>query len=204
MPAVALLAGAGLRSLQQFIGNALPVYLYAGVLLFSVYEQSDFFFRLSPRQASRRMYSINPFEEAIQIGDYLRTHTLPGARIAVLGSEPEIFFYADRRSVSGYIYTYGMMEPQPYALTMQNEMIHDIEAARPAYIVVGTAEASWAIRPDSPHHIFQWWDAYSAQHYKKAGVAEVVSVDQSEYHWGDLESYQPKHDVVLVVYQRKD
>ena len=48
-----------------------------------------------------------------------------------LGSEPEIYFYSHRHSATGYIYTYGLMEPQKYAHQMQQEMIHEIERASP-------------------------------------------------------------------------
>jgi hypothetical protein len=48
-----------------------------------------------------------------------------GARIADLGSEPEIYFYAHLHSATGYIYTYGLMDEQKYAWTMQRETIRD-------------------------------------------------------------------------------
>lgn len=204
LPAVALLAGAGLSSLQRFIGNVMPICLYAVVLLFSMFQQSDFLFRLSPLEACRRMYSLNPFPEAIPVAGYVRSHTRQDARIAVLGSEPEVYFYANRRSVTGYIYGYGMMEPQPYAFKMQEEMIHDIETGRPAYIVLATVTATWAIRPDSSLHLFQWWDTYSSQHYRKVGVAQVLPSGESVYRWDNVESYNPKSGVVMEVYQRMD
>jgi len=203
LPAVALFIGAALRSLQGLFGNV-PSYLYLGVLLFSLSQQSEFLFRLSPHQAARMMYSINPFPEAIPVADYLRSHTSEGERIAVLGSEPEIYFYAHRRSVTGYIYTYAMMEPQPYALSMQNAMIHDIETARPAYVVLATVSTSWIIRATSSRHIFEWWNAFWPQRYKKVGVVEVTHSGQTKYNWDNVESYEPKSGVILEVYQRRD
>jgi hypothetical protein len=203
LPAIALLAGAGFAWLQGSLGNALAIGLYAAVLFLPVHQQSDFFFHLSPLEACRRMYLIEPFPEAVQVAEYVRAHTPDGARIAVMGSEPEIYFYANRRGVSGHIYMYGMMEPQPYALTMQNEMIHDIESARPEYIVLSTVVGTWLIRPESSHRIFEWWEGYSTQHYRKVGVAEIAA-GESLYQWGSLENYQPRADVVLVVYQRRD
>ena len=44
------------------------------------------------------------------IGDhcqYIRNHSGPDALVAVLGSEPEIYFLAHRHSATGYIYTYA-------------------------------------------------------------------------------------------------
>ena len=70
---------------------------------------------MDPLTACQTVYGSNPFPEAVQVGDYLKNHASPGARIAVLGSEPEIYFY-HRHSATGYIYTYSLMEPQSLCL----------------------------------------------------------------------------------------
>src|SRR5207244_12575676 len=85
----------------------------------------------------------SPFPESIKIAEYVRDHTSLDDTIAVLGSEPEIYFYAHRHSATGYIYTYGLMEPQKYARQMQEEMIHEIERARPKYLVSVVMFYSW-------------------------------------------------------------
>ena len=85
--------------------------------------------------ASRLTYGTNPFPESLKIAQYLKEHTSSEDSIAVLGSEPQIYFYAHRHTATGYIYMYPLMEPQPYALRMQEEMIREIEASRPAYLV---------------------------------------------------------------------
>jgi hypothetical protein len=54
----------------------------------------------------------------------------------VIGSEPEIYFYAYRRSASGYIYMYYLTEPQRFATQMLDEMIREIEQAKPEYILI--------------------------------------------------------------------
>jgi hypothetical protein len=205
LPALALLAGAALAFLVRVFGSRLAAWLlYGGMLCVSVGLQSDFLFRVSPLTACRQMYSFNPFPEAIPIADYIRTHSNQNARIAVLGSEPEIYFYANRHSATGYIYTYGLMEPQPFALTMQDEMIHDLETARPEYVVYVNVPWSWLRGPRSSMHILDWWKSYSAQNYRVAGVADMFSTEQAEYHWADAESYRPRSSVFLSVYKRKD
>ena len=193
LPAVALLAGAAVSS-----GHRIEQLLLVVILLISIAQQRDFFFRYSPLEASRQMYGYTPFPEAIEIGNYLRTHTDKDARIAVLGSEPEIYFYARRRSGTGYIYTYGMMEPQPYALAMQEEMIRDLENSRPEYVVFINMQSSWTRRPDSQVKIDDWWNAYSAQNYVLAGVADILSPDRTEYHWDHLEAYRQRSPLITV------
>lgn len=85
-----------------------------------------------------------------------------------MGSEPEIYFYAHLHSVTGYIYMYGLMEPQPYALRMQEELIHDLQTRRPDYIVDVNVSTSWLTREDSATRLFDWWDAYRPLHYALA------------------------------------
>src|SRR5439155_711705 len=81
-----------------------------GALLYPVYRERAFFFILPPEQVSRATYGTNPFPEAPVIAQRIADDTLPEDRVAVLGSEPEICFYARRRSATGYIYMYGLME----------------------------------------------------------------------------------------------
>jgi len=38
----------------------------------------------------------------------LRAHTAPTERIAVIGSEPQIYFFAQRHAATGYIYMYAL------------------------------------------------------------------------------------------------
>jgi hypothetical protein len=161
LPAVALLAGAAAS--QRWARWAL-----AGAIAVSLFTERQFFFIKTPTEAARELWGDNPFPEAIPAADYLRAHTSPGTPIAILGSEPEIYFYAHRHSATGYIYMYGLMEPQPYALRMQEELIHDFETSRPQYIVDVDVSTSWLMRDNSATRILDWWDAYRPMHYTPA------------------------------------
>jgi hypothetical protein len=57
---------------------------------------------------------------------------------------------------------YALMERQPYAAEMQEEMIRQIEAARPEYVVYVQDEFSWLEHPDSEKKIREWWPRYWA------------------------------------------
>ena len=127
---------------------------------------------MGPIAACRAVYGANPFPEAVQIASYIRVHTSNDEKIAVLGSEPEIYFYSGRRSATGYIYTYGLMENQKYALKMQKEMAGEIEAAHPKYVVYVDVKTSWLRAPKSETFIFDW-----AQNYLERGYDLVNSGD---------------------------
>jgi hypothetical protein len=207
LPAIALLAGAavGTAGKQWPRASWLSYGVFAAALVFSVMQQQEFLLQMSPLEISRAMYGANPFPEAVQISDYIRTHSAKDSTIAVLGSEPEIPFYANRRSATGHIYMYGLMEPQPYALTMQKEFIHDVEMSRPDYVVIVTSPTSWLWQPKSHHEIFNWWAAYQPQHYKQfVGLADIISKYHTEYRWGDIGAYQIQSTSAVLVYKRTD
>jgi Dolichyl-phosphate-mannose-protein mannosyltransferase len=212
LPAVALLTGAAVsfgRNLLQRIRALpavqlwLPVALFLSAFGYSIIQQKEFLFELSPEMACRTRYPGNPFSESIEIAKYIKANSAPSDRIAVIGSEPQIYFYSDRRSATGYIYTYGLMEEQKYALNMQQEMISQIEAVRPKYLVYVDVGASWIRRSNSSMLMFQWYAQYR-QNYDLVGIADILSKDETVYRWGDdAKNYVPRSGRKLYVYRLK-
>jgi hypothetical protein len=195
LPAVALLAGSA-------IGKSWSAYVFGAALLLSIFTQREFLLRMSPLEASRELYRRNPFPEAVPVASYIQAHSQKSSRIAVLGSEPEIYFYADRRSATPYIYMYTLMESQPYALTMQEEMIQGLAATAPEFVVEVTGNMSWLRDKKSPARIFEWWSRYRPQHYRLVGIADIISDDETEYRWdAAADGYQPQSDYYLAVYR---
>jgi hypothetical protein len=174
LPALALLVASAVNwMIERGWGKpALGAVAFACVL--PLLYNSAYLFRLSPAEAAAASYGQNPFPEAVRVSEYLRDHTPSGAKIAVLGSEPEIYFYSARRSATGYIYTYGLMEPQKYARRMQDEMIHEIESSHPEYFVYVTSRWSWLQDEHSDRHIFDW-----ARQYLEAQYEPIQSQDLS-------------------------
>ena len=204
LPVVALLAGTAVAALERWSRSPSLTYgVFCAVLLVSVLQQQDFLFRMTPFEVSRAMCGTNPFPEAVQVAKFIRDHSAKSARVAVLGSEPEILFYADRLPATGYIYTYGLMENQPFALPMQNEFIRDVEASRPEYLVLVDVASSWLERPDSPKRLMEWWGSTGIQSYKPVGVADIISPDHTEYRWENVETYNSRPHPAIWIYKRK-
>lgn len=166
LPAVSLLAGASVAGVaeSQFRSTASAIFV-AGMGI-SIFLQRDYLFVLNPVRALETTWVESTFSEAPEIGRYFREHSAPAARIAVLGSEPEIYFYAKRHSATGYIYTYGLMEPQPYARRMQDEMIAEIEHAQPEYVVYVHSPTTWGREKGSDDRIFAWAERFLATEYE--------------------------------------
>jgi hypothetical protein len=129
------------------------------------------FFEWGPEEAARRMYPSNDFQVYPVIADYLKTHSPPTATIAVIGSEPELLFYAHRRSVTGYIYMYDLVQDQPFRQRMEKEMISEVEQGRPDYIVFVNLVYSWIpYPPKNIQAIQEWLTKYTASQYEPYGV----------------------------------
>jgi len=193
LPAAGLLAGAAFHAASGFLARRtfflpklnLPALVFAAAAASVLIQWSDIYLLLSPAQASRAIYGTNPFPESVEIGHYLALHSTPGARIAVLGSEPQIYFYSRRRAATGYICTYPLMEPQPHALEMQNEMIREIEKSNPEYVVFVHIQSSWLQYPDSDPLIFQWFGRYQRERLELVGLVEIRPGEPTQYHWFD-------------------
>jgi len=197
LPAVALGAGVVAGSLRGW-----GIWLFAAALVFSVVSQGHFLFRETPFEVSRDLYALNPFPEAIPVSDYIRRHSAPGTRIAVLGSEPEIYFYAHRHSATGYIYTFALSEDQPYAAQMRDEMIYEVRTAQPEYVVLVDSLDLWAYRSEGKPTVFSWWGEYGPKHYDVVGIADIISNDRTEYRWGGAAAtYKPESDFIVAIYK---
>ena len=209
LPAVSLLAGVGIGRLSALSMNRsivlrfIPVLIFGFALAWPILAERKFFFEVSSAEASRMIYPEAPFVESVRIAEYLRKQTTRNDTIAVLGSEPQIYFYSDRHSATGYIYTYGLMEPQKYANQMQQEMIREIERARPKFLISVVMPDSWLERPESERLIFNWANQYTAQNYTVAGFVNMVSPDKTDYYFDNVPQSVPQLGKYILIYQRK-
>jgi hypothetical protein len=213
LPAVAMLAGVGISSFAElfsrgrpsFLKKAVPALLVFVVLFQSVHKQNDYLFRLSPERVSRVIYGLNPFPESLKIAEYIKNHSAAGDTIAILGSEPQIFFYSDRRSATKHIVVYPLMLKHRYVTKMQQEMIGEIESARPKYLIFVSISTSWMINPDSDKTIFTWFDRYQQKYYKRMGVIDLISEENTVYRWGqEALEYSPQSKFWIEVFERME
>jgi len=162
--------------------NGTPRLAYIPVLIFlvafgwSLMRQRILYFSLEPSVAINATYGSNPFVAAIQTANYIRQNSPGNARIAVLGSEPEIYFYAHRQSATGYLYMYSLIVRQKYTERMQKEFVREVETNRPEYLVYVDVADSWGEdREHAPQasELLAWMREYAHDHYVVDGVAEL-------------------------------
>jgi Dolichyl-phosphate-mannose-protein mannosyltransferase len=203
LPAVALVAGAGVSYARDRLTNPGAALVWAACLLSVLLSQRQLLFHSTPHEVSRTLYGTNPFPEAIAVGSYIREHASPDARIAVLGSEPEIYFYSRRLSASSHLYTYALMERHPAALLMQYEMIADIEKAQPEYVVFVNASTSWLRNETSSMRILDWWREYRPERYALVGLVDILSPHRTIIKWEDeVANYRPGSLNTIQIYKR--
>lgn len=215
-PALALLSGVGVAAIIErplFLNKSrrsaedLGMFLGVVAILWPAYFSSKYVLDTNVDRLNRS-FGVNPFRESYEIANYLREHSEPADRIAVLGSEPEIFFYADRRSALRILYMYPLMDRQPLARRMQDMVTEDIEAHRPRFLLLFNVPGDWGENKNGEMHIFQWLNRFQKQHYAIVGLVRYRVDGQSEYFWGReaAMSANPTGDEpnAILIFERKD
>ncbi len=208
LPAAALLAAVAVSRGLHLLRHDRTIELFLALLILALFPvglgaalvgNASVWFGLGPVAASREVYPLQMFPENAELAALIREHSPANARVAVLGSEPEIYFYSRRYSATGYIYIYPLMEPHKYALRMQEEMIREIEAAQPEYLVVVKVEYSWSMWPDSQKQIIDWYEEYTRANYDLVRMVK----DPVEPTEEQLQVEPGLTSGLLLLYQRK-
>lgn len=213
LPALSLLVGVafsavfqGLSLSQAQMGKSCSVALmgvFLGGFCLCILQEKDYLFRLAPEAVSRKLYGLNPFPEAVRVAEYIRNNSPAHAKVAVLGSEPQIYFYADRASATDYIFIYELNRPHPYLQRMQDEMMSEIELERPEYIIFVGVDVSWLNRMEGDR-IINWACNYLCG-YRQVGLVEISDAG-SIYSWGKSAENKtwPNPSPFLAVFERNE
>ena len=189
LPALAGLCGLALAAVARpILARPEPRLAWGGIALLvllvlvpPVIASRSILFAGSPEAISRRIYGLNPFPEAVQIASYVARTSEPDESVYVVGSEPQIFFYAQRRSATRYIYFYPLTGGYPDAPERQREAIAEVEASRPRYVVWVNVPTSLLSADGSDPYIFEATNALLRREYR---LEFVVRLDER------LETYE--------------
>ncbi len=213
LPAVGLLVGAGcmqarLKLRQGGVGptaSFLPTAAFLAACAIVLANNSWYYFEQSPASICQGIYrDYATFVAAPELSGYISEHSSPVSRIAVFGSEPEIYFYDCRHAASGYIYSYDITSAATHAAEMKREMLREVETARPEFVVDVHDPLSWSVgfSPET-QRIHEWLEQYlKAGNYRRVAVAEDVN-GKIVYRWNsDAAGYSPASEFYICVYQR--
>lgn len=154
LPAAALWTGIAVSAAQDELRSKrrlswLPLAGFVIAFAFSLHGHWNIYLRLDPLAVYEKEHDsqgpgcADGCLEDLAVGDYIRAHSSPNDELAVLGSEPAIYFYSHRRSTTGYIYTFPLTEQQPFAHSMQEQMLAEVERSRPEFLVYVDDGYSW-------------------------------------------------------------
>jgi hypothetical protein len=209
LPVIAILAAracawfaAWLAARSSLLARRVPWLLFGLAWEAAACSHFDMFLAKGPKEGAALIYSANNFEVFPVLADYLRKQSAPTAKVAVFGSEPELFFYSHRRSVTGYIYMYDLVQDQPFRQRMDKEMMAEVEQGRADYAVFVNLVFSWLPYPPESFKGFNdWMVNYLERQYEPCGVVTFLP---NRYFWGpDCLKHVPAGHRFVVLYRRK-
>jgi Dolichyl-phosphate-mannose-protein mannosyltransferase len=204
VPALALLAGAAVSIVRQWpYGKKYMPGIYVLMVAVTIATCAGPWFFIPKLKLARELYGFDPLPESEAVATFIRENSPPSARVAVLGSEPQIYFLSHRHSATGYIYIYALTEAQPFAIRMRREMIGELEAQAPEFIVVSDLVMVAARRADPAPNLFGWWNEYQTN-YTRVGLADIISQTETAYAFGTnaVASHGKIHQCALEIFQR--
>lgn len=212
IPAVSILTGLFLVFINSLIEKKfryigfITAIGFLAFLISGLNVWKEYYFTRSPDELCRWIYQRNYFNEAIPVAKYIQANTEEKDKIFVFGSEPEIYFYSQRLSATGYIYMYDLVFPQPFKKTMQNEMITEVEAVKPKYMVYFSCQFSWLSTQGESDSLFHWFNRFMLKYkYVPSGVVEYFYPEPSVYVWGnDAMTYKPKSNNYIYIFRKTE
>jgi hypothetical protein len=108
-------------------------YVFTAVAVFTgIWAESWYYLPGPPEAKSLRIYDSPTFLEAESIAQFLDEHSTPDEPIFILADEPQILYYAHRKSSSRYFF------PQPafWSSRRQQEILDDLHRRPPKLVVV--------------------------------------------------------------------
>lgn len=215
VPAVCLSAAAFMHALEEMLARktALKAYseyaVLAVLLAFSAAHlnaMKTYYFSPDYTKILRQVYGLNPFPESKVIADKLNALMKPGDKLAVFGTEIQMYFYTGKLSPSRFSGSGALLEfPVSKSEQWQREFIGDVEKAAPEYLVFYSHPISWMINPKVKNLIFPWFDRFQVKNYDLIGYADMFN-DATNYVWApelDMAKSPPRSPYKIFILKKK-
>ncbi len=213
IPAVSAAAGVAVESLANLLRRRLDAALSVTIaaLVFAVsfgdawIKHQRYYLNPDHTAVLRAVYGSEPFPEAKVVGDAVRKKAREGDRLAVLGSDLEIYFYTGLRSPSRHVYLTYLVDGTPRHAQFQREFIQDMETAPPRFVVLFKHPASWMVYPTADKTILSWINPFVNQHYTLTGAVDMIAPDRTNYVWGvEAAGYKPIGNYRIYLFERRE
>jgi len=187
--------------------NLLP-YFYLLVFSFFTYTHvialKSYYLKPNYDKILRAVYGTNPFPEDMEIAKFINANSKPQDNIVLIGSEPQIYFYTNKKCPSRHAYFTALVNNIPQHKAWQQEFIKDVEKAQPRYFVFFNHPISLLVQPGADTYVFDWANKYITANYQLVGLVDMVNGPRSIYKWNqEALNYKPVSQMVIYVFERK-
>lgn len=188
-PVVALFLGIGLQWLagrpwRNVVWRWSTLVLLLVTIGTSLHWNRTFYFENTPNRVSRALYWHNPFPESVVIGAYLKRNRLPHHKLAVIGNEPQIAFYADMPSATGFMYLYSILEDHPYSWSMLDQLQDEVAGSLPEFLIYSSLHMRKDVT-DRKQAIIEWYQELKQARYRQVGLIHLTGEWQPVGFWDD-------------------
>lgn len=213
LPGLAFLAGLTFYCVMMIFEKTFKLnypklkYLYVGLFvvfsLIHINKMKAYYFKPNYERILRTVYGGNPFPETMEIANYLNTQLAPNDKIAVLGSEPELFIYTDKMSATRHIFFSTVVASLPQHKKWQREYSAEIEKEKPKYFVAYNVPISILRQADTDEYVFNWANKYITENYHLIGLVDMIEGQHATYLWREqIGNYRPVSQNVIFIYER--
>ncbi len=209
IPSVSMLSAIGLDLFKSFILRYQPalarwLIILPFVFIFQILlANRAYFFEANATEAARIAYGHNPFSESKKLGQYIARTTPDTARLMVLGSEPELYFYSKREPAISAYYMYFLMDGSETASEKQKKLMKEAEDNPPDIIIFVKVSSSWNKAKNADLSLLEWVDDFILKNkYQMDGVIDILP-DKSRYIFGrDAIKYKIRSTGYLLVFKK--
>jgi 4-amino-4-deoxy-L-arabinose transferase-like glycosyltransferase len=212
LPAMVLLATYAIDRLIQWTWNRngaslrwLIVPVTGVVIAAPLLIQREYFFYWSTSRHVRELYGPELFAEWGRIAEFLAQNSSPNEPIYVYGSEPQVYFLAQRRCATRYAFVHPLTARGDRAIRRQQEAFDQLVRARPAFLLVVTIPMSHLTEPGATEFLWEQLLRLTRQSYDGAFAVQLHHND-AEYHYpapGQAIALEQLQSADLLVLKRR-
>lgn len=144
LPFLVLGSGLGVSTLLTWQKQTIAACMILATLFFSVW-QYVISLSMTSQELLKWSYGDLPFYQAKLVGDYLSSTTRPGTSTFIIGSEPEILFYARHKAPSRFFYIYPLTREHVLVDSMRKDLFSDLNQRIPSVLVYVNSELSQGV-----------------------------------------------------------
>lgn len=212
LPAVALLCAHLFFKLEKLGENpslsfakksSLPLaflFLFIGIALSSTH-----WLKSDSASLMRNMFSGNPFVEDQLMARIIEAQIKPDETVAVLGSEPQIYVYLNRKAPSRHFYPAFLSRNHRFTDQWNTEALDGFKNQKPDYVVLNIVTMSWMLRPDSNQKYYQSSYSWAMENYTPIAWADYVDYfNPTIVSDAAASTYKPQGSNYVVLMKRKN